>query len=416
MSAVDESPPRQRLLAQTRQRDYEVVVGDGLLAALGAEWRRCAPPGQAVVCSDENVAPLYLEQAVASLAHAGFAVSTFVLPAGERAKTLARVQELYDALYDRRLSRNDTLVALGGGVIGDLVGFAAATYLRGLRFVQVPTTLLAQVDAALGGKVGVDFRAGKNHIGTFYQPGLVVTDLATLRTLPEREVRSGWAEIVKYALLAGGELLEEVEAAAGVSASAGAGASADVSDSVSANARASVGADVPVGANASAGASVGANAPVGAGLPVDARIVAGCQRIKLAVVGEDEREESGARAVLNLGHTIGHAIEAAAGFSGYTHGEAVALGLRATLWLSQRLSGLPAAAGERGQRLLTGLTLPERLAGVTPAAVVELIDRDKKRDASGVAYVLLEDLGRVRRPVFVPDNLQREVVEWLTRR
>lgn len=374
MSAVDESPPRQRLLAQTHQRDYEVVVGDGLLAALGAEWRRCAPPGQAVVCSDENVAPLYLEQAVASLAGAGFAVSTFVLPAGERAKTLARVQELYDALYDRRLSRNDTLVALGGGVIGDLAGFAAATYLRGLRFVQVPTTLLAQVDAALGGKVGVDFRAGKNHIGTFYQPGLVVTDLATLRTLPEREVRSGWAEIAKYALLAGGELLDEVEAAAG------------------------------------------ASAPVGTGLPVDARIVAGCQRIKLAVVGEDEREESGARAVLNLGHTIGHAIEAAAGFSGYTHGEAVALGLRAMLWLSQRLTGLSAAAGERGQRLLTALTLPERLAGVTPAAVVELIDRDKKRDVSGVAYVLLEDLGRVRRPVFVPDNLQREVVEWLTRR
>jgi 3-dehydroquinate synthase len=302
---------------------------------------------------------------------------------------MTRVEELYDALYDRRLSRNDTLVALGGGVIGDLVGFAAATYLRGLRFVQVPTTLLAQVDAALGGKVGVDFRAGKNHIGTFYQPGLVVTDLGTLRSLPEREVRSGWAEIAKYALLAGGALLDEVEASA----------------SASVNASAS--------AKASAGVSAAASA--GAGLPVDARIVAGCQRIKLAVVGEDEREESGARAVLNLGHTIGHAIEAAAGFSGYTHGEAVALGLRAMLWLSQRLTGLPAAAGERGQRLLSALNLPERLAGVTPAAVVELIDRDKKRDATGVAYVLLEDLGRVRRPVFVPADLQREVVEWLTR-
>jgi 3-dehydroquinate synthase len=344
---------------------YEVLVGDAVLTQLGSRWRDRVGGGRVVVVSDENVAPLYLETCSGSLRAAGFEVSHVVIPAGESQKTLARAEELYGVLYDRHVSRQDTLVALGGGVIGDLTGFVAATYLRGLQYVQAPTTLLAQVDAALGGKVGVDFRAGKNHVGAFYQPGMVIADLATLATLPAADLRSGLAEVAKYALLAGGDLCAAIEAFA-----------------------------------------------VAEGLP-DERIVAGCAQLKLDVVARDVRE-AGERAVLNLGHTIGHAIEAAGQFTRFTHGEAVALGLRATLWLSVHLAGLPAESAARGQRLLSDLALPERLADVAPAEVAELVQRDKKRTAAGVGYVLLEELGEPRRDVVVDGALQEEAIAWLT--
>jgi 3-dehydroquinate synthase len=293
-------------------------------------------------------------------------VSSIVIPAGEQQKTLQRVQEIYGVLYERRVRRSDTIVALGGGVIGDLAGFVAASYLRGLGLVQVPTTLLAQVDAGIGGKVGVDFRAGKNYVGTFYQPVMVMADLATLATLPAREVRCGSAEVAKYALLAGGSLLSAVESC------------------------------------------------VADGKAFDEAIICACVERKVAVVRVDEREESGERAVLNLGHTIGHAIEAATGFSRYAHGEAVGLGLRAALRLSEQLTGLAEIDAERGQALLTALGLAERLDGVACAKVCAAIGRDKKSDRMGSAYVLLEGLGGVRRDVRVPRDVERGVVEWLT--
>ncbi len=274
-------------------------------------------------------------------------------------------------LYDRGVRRGDTVVALGGGVIGDLAGFVAATYQRGVRLVQVPTTLLAQVDAAVGGKVAVDFRAGKNYVGTFYQPWLVYIDVAALETLPARELRSGAAEVAKYALLGGGELLVGVERLA-------------------------------------AGPLTAAR--------VSQELVTGCVERKVAVVAGDEREETGARAVLNLGHTIGHAVEAATAFSRYTHGEAVGLGLRAGLWLSRRLCGLDPAEEGRGQALLDGLGLPQRLDAVPVDAVCDLIRRDKKAGRDGVGYVLLEALGSPRLDVRVPPELEREVVEWLVKR
>jgi len=282
----------RRVASSGLSRDYEVLVGRGALARLGEEARRAAGGDRAVVCCDENVAPLYLEPARESLAGAGYEVSSIVIPAGERQKSLSRAEEMYGVLYDRGVRRSDLLVALGGGVVGDLAGFAAATYQRGVRLVQAPTTLLAQVDAGLGGKVAVDFRAGKNYVGTFYQPWLVVADLELLGTLPAAELRSGAAEVAKYGLLAGGELwtLAAALASGGLTA-------ARVGD----------------------------------------ELVAGCAASKLAVVATDEREETGARAVLNLGHTIGHAIEAATAFSRYSHGEAVALGLHAVLRLSCEL-------------------------------------------------------------------------------
>ena len=358
----------KRIRARTRSRDYDVLVGSGILDDLGEALLSRREGGSVVVCSDENVASLYLDRVRASLADSGFAVSSVVFPAGERQKTLERVQEFYGVLYERRLHRRDTIVALGGGVVGDLAGFVAASYLRGVGLVQVPTTLLAQVDAAIGGKVGVDFRDGKNYVGTFYQPNLVIADLATLATLPERELRCGGAEVVKYALLAGGSLLTAVE-------------------------------------HCAAG-----------GEPFDEAVVCACVERKVAVVHADEREESGERAVLNLGHTVGHAIEAATGFSRYAHGEAVGLGLRATLRLSQQLLGLSDADADRGQALLTALGLPERLEGVGSAAVCAAIGRDKKADRAGGAYVLLERLGNVHRDVRVPRDIERGAVEWLTER
>jgi 3-dehydroquinate synthase len=361
----------KRIPAALSSRTYDVLVGRGRLAGLGEALTLSCPGGRAVVCCDQNVAPLYLEQTRSSLRASGYEVSHIVIPAGEAQKNLARAEELYGVLYDRGIRRRDTVVALGGGVVGDLAGFVAATFQRGVRLVQVPTTLLAQVDAAVGGKVAVDFRAGKNYVGTFYQPWLVYVDLAALDTLPARELRSGAAEVAKYALLSGGELLDRVARLAG--------------------------------------------GPLTAAR-VTQELVAECVAYKVAVVAADEREETGARAVLNLGHTIGHAIEAATAFSRYTHGEAVGLGLRASLWLSRRLCGLDAREEARGQALLDGLGLPRRLEGVPAASVGDLTRRDKKAGSDGVGYVLLDALGSPRLEVLVPPRLEREVVEWLLSR
>ena len=358
----------RRLRAETSQGAYEVVVGRGLLAGLGREVAGVADGERAVVVSDENVAPLYLDRVATSLGEAGFEVSRLVLPSGERQKSLERAHEMYGVLYERRLRRSDVVVALGGGVVGDLTGFVAATFLRGVRLVQVPTTLLAQVDAAVGGKVAVDFRSGKNYIGAFYQPRLVVADLETLATLPDKEVRNGRAEVVKYAFLVGGDLLDGVEAAlAGVH-------------------------------------------------ELGEEVVARCIEEKIAVVARDEREEGGERALLNLGHTIGHAIEAAGSFSGYSHGEAVGLGLRAVLWLSQRLSGLSPDEAARGQELLSAAGLPERLEGVDPSAVAALTARDKKADKRGARYVLLTGLGQPVLGCDVEAEVEREVFRRLAAR
>ena len=358
----------KRLAALLPSRRYDVLVGRGCLAQLGDALRDLGACREAVVCCDDNVAPLYLEAVRDAAGRAGCRVSQIVVPAGERQKSLTRAEELYGVLYERGLRRSDTAIALGGGVVGDLFGFVAATYLRGLRLVQVPTTLLAQVDAAIGGKVAVDFRSGKNHVGTFYQPHLVVVDPATLDTLPARELRSGAAEVAKYGLIAGGALLEQCESLAAAGLESG-----HVTDD----------------------------------------LVAGCIRLKVEVVVADEREETGARAVLNLGHTLGHAVESAGRFSRFTHGEAVALGLHAALWLSERVTGLDAAAAARGRRLLDDLGLPSRLRGLAAAEVCDLVRRDKKAGDDGVGYVLLEALGKPVTGVTVPAQLEREAVEWL---
>ena len=360
----------KRLTVRTASRTYPIVVGRDVLGRLGAEVGRVRGAGQVVVLCDENVAPLYLDPARDSLREAGLHVSHVILPAGEREKSLARADELYGVLYDRGMRRTDTLVTLGGGVIGDLGGFVAATYQRGCGFVQVPTTLLAQVDASVGGKVAVDFRAGKNYVGTFYQPSLVLADLRVLRSLPARELRSGAAEVAKHGLLAGDEVLARVWRLAD------AGLSADA---------------------------------------VTQRLVADSIVYKASVVERDERE-AGLRAVLNFGHTIGHAIEAATAFRRLSHGEAVGLGLHGALRLSTLLAGLSEDDERAGHDLLDALGLPARLSGVPAEEVCELISRDKKSGPDGVGYVLLRRPGSPLLGVRVPPELELEVVEWLRRR
>jgi 3-dehydroquinate synthase len=353
---------------RTVARSYEAIVGRGALPDLGARSRPLVQGDAAVVCCDDNVAPLYLQQARESLESVGFSVAAIVVPAGEDQKNLISLELLLGRFYDLGLVRSDLVVALGGGVIGDMVGFAAATFQRGVCLVQAPTTLLAMVDASVGGKVAVDYRDGKNYVGTFYQPWLVVADLDTLTTLPEREVRCGWAEMVKHGLLQGDPALVLCEEG--------------LADPGSPS-------EVLVGANL---------------------------RFKASVVARDEREEGGTRALLNLGHTIGHAVEAATGFSRYSHGEAVGLGLRAALWLSARLVGLSPADADRGQSLLTRAGLPERLTDIDVERVVSLIARDKKAVGVSVGFVLLEGPGCPVAGVEVPLAVQREVVEWLAER
>jgi 3-dehydroquinate synthase len=353
---------------RTFARSYDAVVGRGVLGDLGAMSRPLAQGAAAVVCCDDNVAPLYLQKARRSLETAGFSVAEIVIPAGEDQKNLVSLELLLGQFYDLGLARRDLIVALGGGVIGDMAGFAAAVFQRGVCLVQVPTTLLAMVDASVGGKVAVDYRDGKNYVGTFYQPWLVVADLDTLATLPAREIRCGWAEMVKHALLQGDPALGLCEEG--------------LADPESPS-------EVLVEANL---------------------------RYKASVAARDEREECGTRAVLNLGHTIGHAVEAATGFSRYSHGEAVGLGLRAALWLSASLTGLTSGDADHGQRLLSSAGLPERLTDVDVERVVSLIARDKKAVGASVGFVLLEGPGRPVAGVEVPLALQREVVEWLAAR
>jgi shikimate kinase/3-dehydroquinate synthase len=280
---------------------------------------------------------------------------TITIAAGESAKTLATAEAVWRELARAGMTRADRLVALGGGVVGDVAGFCAAAYQRGVAVVHLPTTVVAQVDSAYGGKTGVDLPEAKNYVGAYHQPAAVVADAGTLETLPEAERAAGYAEVVKTALIAGGELWRRVAG----------------------------------------------------GAPVDESVVFACARTKLAVVARDERD-AGPRQVLNLGHTLGHAIETATGYARYRHGEAVALGLLAAL----RLSGRDELRDEVGA-LLAGAGLPTALDGVAPDAVLEAVQRDKKRVGAKVPFVLVEAPGSVHPGQTVTDREVRAAVEEL---
>jgi len=337
LRALRHAPPRTRMLwACTASGDYPVYVGEGVLAGAPRARR-----GRAFLVTDETVGRLYG-------GHAGDVVTTVAVPPGEAAKTWEQAGRVLRALAAAGMAHDDHVLALGGGVVGDLAGFCAATYQRGVPVVQLPTTLVAQVDSAYGGKTGVDLPEGKNYAGAYHQPAGVLVDPSVLATLPAAELAAGWAELIKTALIAGGGLWERVR-------------------------------------HESA--------------EVDTDLVLSCARTKLAVVAEDERD-AGRRQVLNLGHTVGHAIETATGYARYRHGEAVALGLLAALTLSDR-----PALREEVRGLLAARGLPTTLdPAVDHAAVLAALQGDKKRRSGQVGFVLVEAPGDVRTGRGVPED------------
>ena len=327
-------------------RSYPIYVGAGLLGE--ARWLVPHLAGRRVlIISNDVVAPLYLERARAALE--GLAVDTLVLPDGEVYKTLETLERVFDALLEHRHGRDTTLVALGGGVVGDLAGFAAATYQRGVAFIQMPTTLLAQVDSSVGGKTGVNHPLGKNMIGAFHQPRCVVADTDTLRTLDDRQLRAGLAEVIKYGLIRDRQFLDWIEA----------------------NLARILERDTEALAYA---------------------IEQSC-RNKAEVVAGDERE-SGSRALLNLGHTFGHAIETGVGYGEWLHGEAVAAGTCMAADLSQRLGWLSVRDLQRITHLMGRAGLPiGPPPGLGPERFLELMAVDKKVKAGRLRLVLLRRLG-----------------------
>ena len=349
-------------------RSYRILVGPDLLRAVGAELSRTGVGGRVAVLSDEPVMALHGRQVVEGLEAAGFSVTEIRLPAGEAAKTLATAERAWDALLAAGLDRTSTVVAVGGGAVGDLSGFVAATYMRGVNFVQVPTTLLAQVDASIGGKTAIDHPRAKNLIGAFHQPKFVVADPAVLLTLPEREFRSGLAEVIKHGIVLDAAYFADLEAHL--------------------------------------------SALLARDLPTLTWVVAGSCRIKAAVVERDEQEAE-LRAVLNYGHTIGHAVEAVTGFERWTHGEAVALGIAAEARLAERLGIAGADATARQTGILQAVGLPVRGSGAEPAAVIEALARDKKARDGRVPFVLAPRIGAFRLVFDVPQAAVLETLEEL---
>ncbi|HEX8385924.1 MAG TPA: 3-dehydroquinate synthase [Rubricoccaceae bacterium] len=347
----------------------------GPLASAPARLREAGlQPGLALVVTDETVAGLYLGPLADALRADGWGPVPVVVPPGEGSKSLEAFAAVCDACLAAGPDRGAPLLALGGGVVGDLGGFAAATLLRGLPLAHLPTTVLAQVDSSIGGKTGVNTARGKNLVGAFYPPRFVLADPATLRTLPAREVRSGLAEAVKHALLAGGPLLETLEGEWDRLAEP----------------------------------------------DVLAAVVREAAAVKARVVSEDERE-SGARASLNLGHTFGHALEAAAGYAALTHGEAVAVGMRAALWLSAALAtGTPPAGVLPGtfarmDALVARLSPPPIPDGLGDDTLLTAMGLDKKRDRGGLRFVVLDGVGAPRLVSGVPEALVRGAWAWARR-
>jgi 3-dehydroquinate synthase len=333
-------------------RSYAVVIGRDLLPELGRRIAALAR-GRTIVVSDETVANLHGPAVLAALEAAGAPARLLTVPPGEVSKSFAELERVIDRLLAFGLDRRDLIVALGGGVVGDLAGLAAALYMRGIDFVQVPTTLLAQVDSSVGGKTAIDTPRGKNLVGAFHQPRLVVADIDLLATLPPRQLRSGWAEVLKHGLICDADFFDWL---------AGEGA---------------------VGAAGDPGALT--------------RAVVRSVEIKSTIVGEDEKE-AGRRALLNLGHTFGHAIEAELGFdeARITHGEAVALGCAMAFRFSAARGLCEGRVADRVEQVITAAGLPARLADVGAFSADALVDRmagDKKAEGGRLTLILARSIG-----------------------
>jgi 3-dehydroquinate synthase len=347
-------------------RAYDIVIGRGLIASLGARVKTLRQGAKCAIVTDAAVAKLHLPAAEAALKASSIDCTPIVVPQGEASKSFATFETVCEAIVAARIERSDLIVALGGGVIGDLAGYAAASVRRGLDFVQVPTTLLAQVDSSVGGKTGINSHHGKNLIGAFHQPILVVADTALLDTLPVREFRAGYAEVAKYGLLGDAAFFAWLEA----------------------NWK-----EVFAGGKSS-------------GILAREHAIAVCCRAKAGIVARDERE-TGERALLNLGHTFGHALEAAAGFSDrLLHGEAIALGMALAFDFSVRKGLIAAGEAKRAQAHLAAVGLPTHLKdmpGGAPGidALMALISQDKKVKRGALTFILVRGIGRA----FVENNV-----------
>ena len=352
-------------IVETATDSYPVFVGWGMLGKLGERMKQAGLSGTANIISDEIVFPIYGARVKKTLEKAGFAVNCCVVPPGEASKNIAQAVKIYDFLIKHRVERNDVIVALGGGMIGDLAGFVAATFLRGLPWLQVPTSLIAMVDASIGGKVAVDHPRGKNLIGAFYQPCLVLADVETLTTLPQRELTSGWAEVIKHGLILDADFLQLLEDKA--------------KDLVKLKP------------------------------DITSKVIARSAAIKCRVVSEDEKE-TGKRIILNYGHTIAHGLEAASKYERFFHGEAVAIGMMGAAKLSHRLKLLSQDDVERQKALLQKFGLPTDCSGVPLADVLAAMELDKKVRGKAIQWVLLEDIGKV---VIRSDVGEKEVLRVL---
>ena len=368
--APDRPRPDATCVVRAASASYPVFVSWGALPDLGRRLAEASLSGRAFLIADANVHERWGAAAEEALRSAGFGVAACPVPAGEASKSLESAAAIYDWLVAQRAERGEAIVALGGGMVCDLAGFVAATFARGLPLVHVPTSLLAMVDAAVGGKVAVDHPQAKNLIGAFYQPRLVLADVSVLQTLPSRELTAGWAEVIKHALILDSDLLRLLED----------------------NAEAAQRLDPEIAE----------------------RVIARSVALKAAVVSEDEREETGRRTILNYGHTIGHGLEAAAGYAGLLHGEAVALGMSGAARIAVRLGMLAPKLAQRQDALLARFGLPLCAPGIDAQKALAAMALDKKAQAGAVRWVLLEDIGRtvIRRDV--PPPLVEEVVAELT--
>ena len=350
-------------------RSYPIHIAPGLLLRLGELIPTSLQGRSALLVTDATVAALYADRVAHALTALRCPNGRAIVPAGESSKDGRWLFHVYEKAVEQGLDRKSFVVALGGGVVGDLAGFAAASYLRGIPFVQIPTTLMAMVDSAVGGKTGINLPQGKNLVGAFHQPDAVLCDLDALRTLPRRELVAGLAEVIKYGVIADAALFEMLE-----------------------------GHVEPI---------------LGGDADVLARIVARSCEIKAAVVGQDEREETGARATLNFGHTAGHAVEAVSGYGHFLHGEAVAIGMVYAARLSAELCGLPARDVQRIARLCARFGLPTEIPDCPWSPIRRAMGVDKKSTGGCPRFVLASALGQVRHGHEVPEDVLQRT--WETR-
>ncbi|GAB4331715.1 MAG: 3-dehydroquinate synthase [Candidatus Abyssubacteria bacterium] len=357
------SKPIHKIRVDLEKDGYDIFVGCDLISELAKLISPLIKPSRIMVVTNPQIQEFYGTTVRAALASVPCDVVCETIPEGEQHKNIATVERLLDKMVGARLDRSSLLVSLGGGVVGDIAGFAAAIYARGIPYVQVPTTLLAQVDSSIGGKVGVDHPLAKNMIGAFYQPLLVCIDPAVLASLPDKEMQNGMAEVIKYGVIADEGLFSLLERH---------------SNSLK---------------------------KLDAGLLEDT--IKRCCQIKARIIQQDVHETTGLRVLLNYGHTIGHAIESVTGYRRFSHGEAVAIGMMTAAKIARILKLLPEEAEKRQERLLLAAGLPTRLFGVAPQSVIEAVKLDKKASAGQNRFVLPRGIGRV----VVKENIPPGIIE-----